>query len=110
MPRSRGVGLCVHCQRYVNLYDKGLCWRCTSEPLIRDRILSVSSSGRRGSGLRVVRGRCPQPTSFLPGTPEKIEVMTQRAARGEELHHEDDPSDRVRRRVGRTVKPVSLCE
>ena len=32
-----------------------------------------------------------KPTEFMPGTPEKIAVLQDRARRGEELFHDDDP-------------------
>lgn len=36
-------------------------------------------------------GRLPQePTTALPGTPDKVAVMAERAARGETLFHPDD--------------------
>ena len=33
----------------------------------------------------------PKPTKYEPGSPEKIDVLRQRVASGEDLWHEDDP-------------------
>jgi hypothetical protein len=38
----------------------------------------------------------PEPTTALPGTPEKLEVLAERAARGEALFHVLDPVNRYR--------------
>lgn len=35
--------------------------------------------------------RMPKPTKVLPGTQEKVKIMTQRAVVGEELFHTLDP-------------------
>jgi hypothetical protein len=46
---------------------------------------------RRGSGINVrglVAPKCP--TNALPGTQEKLDVMRERAKRGERLWHPDD--------------------
>lgn len=58
----------------------------------------------------------PDPTPALPGTPEKVEVLRQRAAAREQLHHpldardEDSPGDPPAARflgaVGRTPEAV----
>ncbi|MCS7166236.1 MAG: hypothetical protein RMI91_01820 [Gemmatales bacterium] len=53
---------------------------------------NVRVSGQESRKRSVGRlGRLPAvPTAALPGTPGKIEVMAQRAARGESLFHPQD--------------------
>lgn len=110
MPRSRGPGVCVHCQRHVNLYDKGLCWTCVSDGAVRGRVLSLSKFGWRGAGLRGMGNHPPFATSALPGTEEKLRVMEWRASQGFSLFHEDDPSERSRKRTTWIDRGMSLSE
>lgn len=108
MPRSRGVGVCAHCQSCVNLYDKGLCWSCVSNDEVRGKALPLSKFGRRGRGLRGVGNHPPFSTRALPGTEEKIRVMELRASLGCSLFHEDDPSERTRKRTTWIDRGVSF--
>jgi hypothetical protein len=50
-----------------------------------------------------------QPTGHRPGSLGKIEVMRQRVAAGEHLHHDQDAKDMVRQRTGplRTLEGLS---
>jgi transcriptional regulator with XRE-family HTH domain len=59
--------------------------------------------------------RLPVPTDALPGSPRKVQVLAERQARGEQLHHPDDARDdgRVllwqRQRNGADV-PIGVVE
>jgi hypothetical protein len=97
-PRSRWirreVPLCVACQtrpaeRHTKgtktIQRRGLCWKCR-----RDPIVSLKFVPPGGFTFRP-KGSLPEiPTSAAPGTPGKIAVMAERAARGEKLFHPDD--------------------
>jgi len=79
--------LCRHCNRVNSNRPRGLCWSCYYSPGVRDLYPSTSKFARRGvgNGNRVVE--TPEPTDALPGTPEKIEVLEERARRGQALWH-----------------------
>lgn len=61
----------------------------TSNPPARNAHHGASRCKSRDK--RTQLGRLPaEPTSALPGTPDKIAVMRERAARGESLFHPQD--------------------
>lgn len=75
---------CVHCKRHSASRPRGLCWVCFYNRDVRDLYpAKVTSFGSRSLRL----GRRGQPTKYLPGTSEKIKVMSRRLARGETLFH-----------------------
>jgi hypothetical protein len=66
-------------------------------------LYAARSNGRRGLDNSGRERPLPPPTTALPGSPEKIAILQQRAAQGLELWHPDDERlDRriLRRRVG----------
>lgn len=80
--------LCRHCDRNIATRSRGLCWSCYYSPGVRERYPPTERSHR---GLGTGRRRLPcEPTDAIPGTPEKIRVLMDRAARGQELFHDDD--------------------
>jgi hypothetical protein len=80
--------LCRHCDRRPVARSRGLCWSCFYTPTVRDRYPPLSTQNR---GLGMGRKRLPcEPCDAIPGTPEKIRVLMERAARGQELFHEHD--------------------
>lgn len=84
--------LCRHCHRLPPSRPRGLCWSCYYAPGIRDRYKSESKFGNRGFGNHN-KAEPPlpaEPTRAPPGTPEKMDVMRDRAARGEAIFHPDD--------------------
>lgn len=82
--------LCRHCQQANVARPRGLCWVCYYTPGVRELHPSTSKFGRRGLGLGAARTLPPWSTGALPGTPEKIAVLAQRAALRQELWHPDD--------------------
>jgi hypothetical protein len=85
---------CRHCHARQVGRPRGLCWDCFFTPGVRELYPPTDKSSRRGVGN--VRGAAPlpaEPTSTLPGTEEKVRVLEQRAARGEELWHPLDSRD-----------------
>lgn len=88
---------CRHCkdQDRVANRPRGLCWTCYYTPGVKELYEPIGEKGVYGAYGSATpmnhRGRLPaQPTNELRGTPEKIEVMRERAARGESLFHPDD--------------------
>jgi hypothetical protein len=64
-------------------------------------------TGRRGVP-GVAKGRLPDtPTAAMPGTPEKIEVMRQRAAAGRQVFHPADARDDDGRKMCVLNRPES---
>jgi hypothetical protein len=86
---------CRHCQRVRMNRPRGLCWACYYTPTIRDSYPSTSKFARRGIDDFNGLARLPaQPTRTMPGTPEKVAVLEQRAQLRQELWHpEDAPVD-----------------
>jgi hypothetical protein len=82
------MALCRHCRvRPVNR-PRGLCWGCYYTPAIRERYPSTSKFARRGTGN--IKGSAPLPqvpTAALPGTPEKVAALADRAKNGQTLWH-----------------------
>lgn len=85
---------CKHCRRWrIINRPRGLCWDCYYTPGVKDQHPPVSKCGRKGVGGGVYGGYAlpAEPTTAEPGSPEKIEVMGERAAARTQLHHPDDP-------------------
>ncbi len=84
---------CRHCGRGAVNRPRGLCWSCYYTPGLRE--LYPSTSKFAAHGVRDFNGRAPlpsQPTLALPGTPEKVRILEQRARRRQALWHPDDAS------------------
>jgi hypothetical protein len=84
---------CRHCRRAKVSRPRGLCWACYYTPGVRELYPVTSKFGRWGVGARP--GACERllpagPTDALPGTPEKVTVLEERALRGVALWHPDD--------------------
>src|SRR5206468_1886992 len=83
--------LCRHCNRVKANRPRGLCWSCYYSPGVRERYPSTSKFARRG--VDDFNGRAPLPpcpTTALPGTPEKLAVLMQRARLKQALWHPQD--------------------
>lgn len=82
---------CRHCRKASASRPRGLCWACYYAPGVRELHPSTSKFGRRGPGN--VNGNMPLPafpTAAIPGTPEKIAVLEERARQRLCLFHPDD--------------------
>jgi len=85
------IAPCVHCGRNKVSRPRGLCWTCFYTPGVRERYgISDSIYARRGVPHHSTIAEPDQPTDATPGTEEKIQVMAERAAAGQSLHHPDD--------------------
>jgi hypothetical protein len=94
--------LCRHCGRFRVNRPRGLCWSCYYKPGLRDCYPSTSKFARRGVGNSCERVLMPPfPTTALPGTPEKVAVLEQRAQMHQALWHPADaPMDAESRLLG----------
>ena len=83
--------LCRHCRSHLASRPRQLCRECYLDRSVRERYPSTSKYGRRGPGhFYGTTMLPPEPTRALPGTPEKVTVMAERAARRQSLFHPDD--------------------
>jgi hypothetical protein len=83
--------ICRHCQRSRVNRPRGLCWSCYYRPGVREQYPSTSKFARRGVGNFC--GAAPLPatsTNAIPGSEEKIAILSQRAQSGQSLWHPND--------------------
>jgi len=83
--------LCRNCQLVKSNRPRGLCWSCYYTPGVREKFPSTSKFARRGVGNGNKGSETPEPTTALPGTPEKVKILEERARRGQCLWHPLDP-------------------
>jgi hypothetical protein len=84
---------CRHCGRARVNRPRGLCWSCYYTPGLRERYPSTSKFAQRG--VHDFNGRValpPVPTRALPGTPEKVRILQERARNHQALWHPNDAS------------------
>jgi hypothetical protein len=92
--------LCRHCQRVRSNRPRGLCWSCYYTPGVRDLYPSTSKFARRGvSDFNGPIALADEPTTALPGTPDKVAILEQRARLGVSLWHPLDAPMDVESRV-----------
>ena len=85
------IPICQHCQTGKVNRPRQLCWVCYYTPGVRDCYPSTSKYARRGVGN--FNGNAPiacEPTTAAPGTPEKMEIMAERARMRQRLWHPFD--------------------
>jgi hypothetical protein len=85
---------CRHCNQSRQVYGRGLCRWCWSKADVKV-LYDKMPGGRSSHTLFKHQYRDPplddQPTEALPGTPEKLAVMHDRARRGKQIFHPGDP-------------------
>lgn len=85
--------VCQHCHKTGACRPYQLCWKCYYMEGVRDLYKVHTKWNRRGAG-QDGKNRPFQlpdsPTSYLPGTEEKIAVLEERASQGISLHHPCD--------------------
>lgn len=98
---------CRHCRRNSAYKPGGLCSRCYYTVAVRVRYGGLQELGRgTRDGYKSPVGRVapkdlpPEPTSAQPGTPEKVEVLRERARAGVSLWHPLDAPMDPREREG----------
>lgn len=83
--------LCRHCHHAPVCRPRGLCWSCYYTPGVREKYPSSNKFAHRGPGNYFARSSPPAaPTQALPGSPEKIAVLAERARLGHQLWHPKD--------------------
>ena len=90
-PASSGSKLCRHCGKERVNRPRGLGWSCYYTPGVRELYPSTSKYSRRG--VPDFSGCAPlpdAPTTAVPGTREKVEVLVERAKASKVLHHPAD--------------------
>jgi hypothetical protein len=85
------VTRCNHCGEVRLWSSRGLCWRCHRDPRVREAFADPAPSATDNDACDFYgRGKPTTPTAALPGSPEKIEVLTQRAQSREAMFHPED--------------------
>ncbi len=79
--------MCRHCEKVKSNRPRGLCWSCYYTPGVREKFPSTSKFARRGVGNGNRWAELPELTDALPGTPQKVKVLEDRARRGQCLWH-----------------------
>lgn len=88
---SPQVKICRHCLTGPATRPRRLCWQCYYAPGVRQLYPSTSRFARRGVGNGHHQTSLPtSPTSALPGSPEKVIVLEQRALARQALWHPGD--------------------
>jgi hypothetical protein len=83
--------LCRHCNKASVNRPRGLCWSCYYRPGVRELYPSTSKFARHGvSDFYGRSAPAAMPTGALPGTPEKVAILEQRAQTRQELWHPQD--------------------
>lgn len=85
--------LCRHCQIRDGNRRRGLCCRCYYTPGVRQLYPQRGPFGVKGIDWHGRQRPLPRPTTAMPGSAEKLDVLAKRAQNCEELHHEADPCD-----------------
>lgn len=84
---------CKRCGQKRKVDRKRVCSFCTADPAA----FPLNVTGRRAeTGDQDMYFEAPypaQPTAFLPGSPEKVAAMAERALRREKLFHPEDARD-----------------
>lgn len=82
---------CWHCGERNRSRPAGLCFRCFYIPGLPEQYRTESKFCDRGHGLGNRNAPLPDlPTDALPGSPEKLAILEQRAQLGQSLWHPRD--------------------
>ena len=85
------IVVCRRCAKCKVNRPRGLCWSCYYTPGVKERFPSTSKYARRGIGN--FNGNAPLaavPTTAVPGTPEKLAVLEERARKKRAIFHPAD--------------------
>jgi hypothetical protein len=95
------IPICKHCETCKVNRPRGLCWACYYKPGVKDMYPSTSKYARRGVGNFTGNAPiAPMPTSYAPGTPEKMAVLEERARNRQALWHPLDAKHESDNRPG----------
>ncbi len=91
MTTATGHKICKHCGKSKVNRPRGLCWTCYYAPGVKDKHPSTSKYARRGEGNFTGNAPTPHlPTTAVPGSPEKQDVLAMRAKLKQALWHPMD--------------------
>lgn len=84
--------MCRHCNGREATRARGLCWRCSFNPEIRELYPKSSHHMARRAEVQDFCGgyTLPDPCPHPPASPEKLAVLEARAAAGLSLWNPDD--------------------
>lgn len=82
--------MCRNCGQEPICRPRGLGWKCFRTPGVRLLYPVTSPYGRRGSGRTGSTALPAEPTKHKPGSPEKQQVLNERAEAGVSLFHPQD--------------------
>lgn len=89
--RDRTRANCRHCQTWRVIVARQMCRMCWNNRCVRERYPLIWPQCVPGKGDTFAASKIPaEATRAMPGSAEKIAVMTAREARGESLFHTDD--------------------
>lgn len=88
---------CRHCLTNRANRARGLCWRCSLSPEIRELCPSTSKFARRSEETQRYTGEPTERTDAIPGSAAKVAVLAERASRGLGLWHPLDGPPAYRR-------------
>lgn len=89
-PPKQGHAYCDFCGEHRRILRLGLCYICYYSPQIRKKYKEDRDEDRKYPTEQIPYPLPAQPTDAQPGTEAKIEVMAERVARKEALHHPHD--------------------
>lgn len=100
-PAALRPPLCRHCHGRLAYRPRGLCSRCYFTPAVRDSYPPDPTNGSDQGGpcgraytspvgRKGPRNLPAEPTTAMPGTAEKVEVLRERARQGVSLWHPAD--------------------
>jgi hypothetical protein len=85
------IAICRHCSKSKVNRPRGLCWSCYYTPGVKELYPSTSKYARRGVGNFTGNAPLPPvPTTAVPGSPEKLAVLEQRAKMKLAIFHPAD--------------------
>ena len=93
MTMRRRLGRCKHCQRMVAaIRPRGLCGLDYYNVAVRNLYATHPTLGSKRASTPDFTGPAPlpDPTATLPGSREKMLVLSERALAGQQLFHPDD--------------------
>lgn len=83
--------LCRHCGRNGPRAGRGLCIACYAKPAVRSRYPLLCAHGHPGEAdFNGTARPAERATDAVPGSEEKIAILTERAAERRELWHPED--------------------
>jgi hypothetical protein len=84
---------CRHCKKNKIFRPRGLCVKCFYTPGIAQKYPKLSRRRAAEVWNRLAKQklhRQPEPVLALPGSDKKLQILAERAAKGQQLFHDGD--------------------